>query len=228
MTGLEKIIDRIIDDAKEKAREILEAAQNDCRATAEKYAREADDIRDSIADKAEKEGEAVIAKARSSAAMTRRNLLLSARGALLDEAFERAKTEVRDADFGKYRELLTALLTGALIEQAKAEDESLSLGDEVMTFDRFEVLFNAEDREKYGAAVVEAARRGAARHIGNERADKLRLSDETADIDGGLVLRYGDIEANCSLSTLFADMREEMEQKVAAVLFAEPGEEGRS
>ncbi len=227
MTGLEKIIDRIIEDAKEKARVILEAAQNDCRATAEKYAAEADDIRDAIADKAEKEGEAVIAKARSAAAMTRRNLLLAARGALLDEAFERAKKEVRDADFGKYRELLTALLTSALIEQAKAEDESVSLGDEVMTFDTFEVLFNAEDKEKYGSAVVEAARRAAVRHIGAERADKLRLSDETADIDGGLILRYGDIEANCSLSMLMAGMREEAEQKVAAVLFAEPGEEGR-
>lgn len=227
MTGLEKIIDRIIEDAKEKARAILEAAQNDCRATAEKYAAEADDIRDAIADKAEKEGEAVIAKARSAAAMTRRNLLLAARGALLDEAFERAKKEVRDADFGKYRELLTALLTSALIEQARAEDESVSLGDEVMTFDTFEVLFNAEDKEKYGSAVVEAARRAAAKHIGAERADKLRLSDETADIDGGLILRYGDIEANCSLSMLMAGMREEAEQKVAAVLFAEPGEEGR-
>lgn len=227
MTGLEKIIDRIIEDAKEKARAILEAAQNDCRATAEKYAAEADDIRDAIADKAEKEGEAVIAKARSAAAMTRRNLLLAARGALLDEAFERAKKEVRDADFGKYRELLTALLTSALIEQARAEDESVSLGDEVMTFDTFEVLFNAEDKEKYGSAVVEAARRAAAKHIGAERADKLRLSDETADIDGGLILRYGDIEANCSLSMLMAGMREEAEQKVAAVLFAETGEEGR-
>ena len=227
MTGLEKIIDRIIEDAKEKARVILEAAQADCRATAEKYAAEADDIRDRIADKAEKEGEAVIAKARSSAAMTRRNLLLAARGALLDEAFERAKKEVRDADFGKYRELLTALLTSALIEQAGAEDESRSLGDEVMEFDRFEVLFNAEDREKYGSAVVEAARRAAARHIGGERADKVCLSDETADIDGGLILRYGDIEANCSLSMLMAGMREEIEQKVAAVLFAETGEEGR-
>ena len=227
MTGLEKIIDRIIDDAKEQARGILEAAQNDCRAAAEKYAREAEDIRDAIADKAEKEGEAVIAKTRSSAAMTRRNLLLSARGALLDEAFERAKKEVRDADLGKYRELLTALLTSALIEQAKAEDESLSLGDEVMTFDCFEVLFNAADREQYGAAVVENARRAAARHIGAERADKLRLSEATVDIDGGLILRYGDIEANCSLSMLMAGMREEMEQKVAAVLFAESGEEGR-
>ena len=227
MTGLEKIIDRIIDDAKEKARGILEAAQADCRITAEKYAKEAEDIRNGIAEKAEKEGEILIAKTRSSTAMTRRNLLLSARGTLLDEAFERAKKEVRDADFGKYRELLTALLTSALIEQAKAEDASRDLGDEVMAFDCFEVLFNAEDREKYGATVVEAARRTAPRHIGAERADKLRLSDETADIDGGLILRYGDIEANCSLTTLLAGMREELEQKVAAVLFAESGEEGR-
>ena len=54
MTGLEKIIDRIIDDAKEKARVILEAAQADCRTVAEKNAKEAEDIRSGIADKAER------------------------------------------------------------------------------------------------------------------------------------------------------------------------------
>lgn len=220
MTGLERIIDRILGDAKERAKEILEAAQADCRAAAESYAARADQIRDDIAESAMHEGEVTVARARSAVAMTRRDLLLRARNAAIDEAFERAKAEVRDTDFGKYRELLTALLTSALIDEAETAARGLALGDEVAEFSTYEVIMNAEDRANYGAAVVEGARRAAQRRIGAERAAKLCLSEEVADIDGGLILRYGSIETNCSLSALMAQMRTALEGKVAAILFA--------
>lgn len=219
MTGLDKIIDRILTDAKEDARKILETAQNDCRLTAEKYAARAEEIRTEIEEQTEAEGAAIIAKAKSAAVMTRRNILLTARAELIDRTFEAAKADIRDTDYGKYRALLSALLTSALIEEAKNTDASLSLGDEVTEFERYEVLFNAEDREKYGEAVIEDARRAVTRHIGAARAARLTLSNEIADIDGGLLLRYGNITANCSLSMLMAQMRAEMEQKVVGILF---------
>ncbi|MBE6555797.1 MAG: hypothetical protein E7663_06185 [Ruminococcaceae bacterium] len=222
MTGLDKIIERILKDAKDRAREILEAAQRECRTTAESYADRADKTRDAILERAEREGEALIARARSAAAMTRRSILLAARSAVIDEAFEGAKREIRATDYGKYRALLSALLTSALLEEARAARESAALGDELTEFDTYEVIFNAEDRELYGKAVLEDARRAAQRHIGEERAAKLRLSEETADIDGGVILRYGDIEANCSLSMLMNEMRGELEQRVSALLFPQP------
>ena len=49
-----------------------------------------------------------------------------------NEAFEAARAEVLDTDFGKYRELLTALLAQALVEEAKNAERSLALGDEVV------------------------------------------------------------------------------------------------
>lgn len=226
MTGLDKIIDRILSDAKEKARDILDAARTDCQALAEEFAARAERIRGDIASEAEKKGEALVSRAKSAAAMQRRSLLMQTRKALVDEAFELAKAEVLDTDFGKYRELLTALLTQALVEEAKNAECSLALGDEVSEFDAYEVLMNEADRAAYGTAVVEGAKRAALRHIGAARAEKVRLSEETADIDGGLILRYGNIEANCSLSMLMAEMRRDLETKVAAILFAdEKGEE---
>ena len=219
MTGLDKIIERILSDAKDEARLILEAAQADCRKIAEEYAERAEKIRNDIAGDAEKKGEATVLRARSAATMQRQNLLLKTRSLVLDEAFEAARKAILDPKFGKYRELLAALLTSALIEQAKAEKQSLAFGDEVDEFDRYEVVLNAKDRELYGNAVIEDARRAALRHIGAERAAKLCLSDEAADIDGGLILRYGNTAANCSLSMLIAEMRREQEAKVAAILF---------
>ncbi len=221
MTGLDKIIKRILDDAKDEARLILEAAQADCRKIAEEYAARAEKIRNDIASDAEKKGEATVLRARSAATMQRQDLLLKTRSLVLDEAFEAARKEILDPKFGKYRELLAALLTSALIEEAKAEQQSLAFGDEVSEFDCYEVIMNAKDREAYGASVIEDARRAALRHIGAERAAKLRLSEEVADIDGGLILRYGNTSANCSLSMLITEVRREQEARVAAILFAD-------
>lgn len=224
MTGLDKIIDRILGDAKERAREILETAQADCRKMAEDFAARADRIREELALGAEEKGEAIVARARATTAKNRRDLLLKTKNALVDEAFEAAKREVVDTDFGKYRELLTALLTSALIEEAKNAEQTLAFGDEVTEFDTFEVVMNEKDRAAYGEEVVEAAKRAAYRRIGAERAEKVRLSSRTAPIDGGLILCYGSIEVNCSLSMLMAEMRKALEAKVAAILFAEDGE----
>ena len=221
MTGLDKIIDRILADAKARARDILETAGADCRNRAEEYATRAEKIRADLSDAAELRGEQIVSRAKSAAAMERRALLANTKAALIDEAFEAARTEVLDTDFGKYRELLTALLAGALVEEAKNTDRAIAFGDEVAEFDCYEVLLNKADRDAYGAAVVEGAKRAALRYIGAKRTEKVRLSDETANIDGGLILRYGDVEFNCSLSMLMNEMRRLLENKVSAILFAD-------
>jgi hypothetical protein len=49
--------------------------------------------------------------------------------------------------------------------------------------------------------------------------DTVRLAEDTAAIDGGLILRCGDISCNCSLTALFAQVRASLEGKVSALLF---------
>jgi V/A-type H+-transporting ATPase subunit E len=219
MKGLDKITDRILADAKDRARAVLESAQSDCRLAAAEYAARADAIAEEISERAMREGEQMIARSRSAAAMARRNILLAAKAEMLDEAFEAAKKQICDTDYGKYRELLVALLSCALMEQASDERKTLAFGDEVTEFDTFEVLFNENDRARFGESVIEGARRVTERRIGAERAAKLRLSAECADIDGGLILRYGDVETNCSLAVLLREMRRELEGKISAILF---------
>lgn len=220
MNGLDKITDRIIADAKEKARQILEDAQTDCRSAAKEYADRAEAIRNRIADRTMREGEELIARAKSSAAMTRRDILIASKAKMLDRTFEAAKAQICDTDYGKYRELLVALLSCALIEQAKSEQLSMELGDEVEEFDTFEVLLNEHDRARFGTSLLDSARKVTERRIGTERVEKLRLSEEVACIEGGLILRYGSVETNCSISALLAEMRRELEPKISALLFS--------
>lgn len=219
MTGLEKILERIEGEARERASAILQRSEQECTALAREYAARAEQTRERL----EKEGieaiEATVNAARAQSEKAHTEILQSTRRALLDEAFERAKRELCSTDRGKYRELLSALLVSALLEQHRAEQQSIAFGDEVEAFERFEVFFNESDRARFGMQVVADARHTVERRIGAEKAAKLKLSDQTVDIDGGLLLRFGDVELNCSLGILMADIRRDLEGRVAEILF---------
>ena len=106
-----------------------------------------------------------------------------------------------------------------MLEQHRAEEQSIAFGDEVEEIERFEVMLNAADRDRFGAQVITDARRVVERRIGAAKAAKLTLSDACADIDGGLVLRFGDVELNCSLAVLMAGVRRDLEGRVGEILF---------
>ena len=48
---------------------------------------------------------------------------------------------------------------------------------------------------------------------------KLRLSDAAGEFDGGLILRRGNIEVNCTTALLVELCRGEMSAAIAGVLF---------
>ena len=219
MTGLEKITARIEAQARERARLMLQKAEEDCCQMAEEYAAKAEQARVRIAEEAAAAREVMISATRAAVEKEQRELMATTRTALLDEAFEQAKKALFSTDYGKYRELLVALLVNALLEQDRITKQSIEMGDEVEEIEHFEVLLNKTDRESFGSAVVEGARRVAERRIGAANAAKLVLAADAADIDGGLVLRLGNVELNCSLAVVMADLRAELEDRVAELLF---------
>ena len=52
-----------------------------------------------------------------------------------------------------------------------------------------------------------------------ERLNELVLADYVANIDGGVIIRYGDMEINCSLDMIFSRLRESLESEVNKILF---------
>ena len=52
-----------------------------------------------------------------------------------------------------------------------------------------------------------------------EKGGSLVLKKEPREIDGGFVLVYGGVEENCSAGALFASQRDELADKVHAMLF---------
>ncbi|MBR6005282.1 MAG: hypothetical protein IK063_03535, partial [Clostridia bacterium] len=52
-----------------------------------------------------------------------------------------------------------------------------------------------------------------------EKGAELSFSGENADIKNGFILRYGLIEINCSFDSVIDENREELKEKVNAILF---------
>ena len=87
--------------------------------------------------------------------------------------------------------------------------------------DAYEVVFNSRDRNTYGEKIMTAFRSGLGSKLPATVHAKLRLAPDVANIDGGLILRAGPVETNCSLAMLMAENRRETEAKVNRILFGD-------
>ncbi|MBQ3507317.1 MAG: V-type ATP synthase subunit E [Clostridia bacterium] len=221
MTGLEKVTGKILADAEADAREILERAEAECAAIREKYAAATEAELEALREQSDRECQALIVRARSSAAMAKRNAILEARAALMDEAYAAAEKQVRSMGGEQYLELLQKMLRSALKRQLEGEADSLRLYGEDISPETYEVVLNSRDRGSYGDKLMTAFHAGLGAKLSPAVWAKLRLAPDTAPIDGGLILRCGPVETNCSLAMLMAENRRETEAKVSRILFGD-------
>ena len=221
MTGLEKVIGKIIADAEADAGEILDKARAECEEIKAKYAAETDAEIDKLTDECDRECQALIIRARSSAAMAKRNAILEARAKLIDDAYAAAEKQIKSMNGEQYLDLLLKMLRSSLKSQLEEEAESLRLYGEDIAPAAYEVILNTRDRETYGEKLLAAYREGYGARLSPATLAKLRLAPDTAPIDGGIILRCGAVETNCSLAMLLAANRRETEAKVSRILFGD-------
>ena len=221
INGLNKITDKILFESQEKANKILADAKAECDRINAEYAERADKIRSEISTEAEKGGMEYVARIRSTAATSKRNLLLQTKSDLIDGVFESVLEQTRNLELAKYNEILIGLLSAALLEQIESEETSRTLygEEEALAPEAYEILFNQRDRDRCGKLVIEGVQKHLAGKVSAEKLSRLTLATQTVNIDGGLILRCGNVESNCSLSILFAQLRESLESEVARTLF---------
>lgn len=221
MTGLEKVIGKIIADAEADARAILDKARAECEAIKAKYATETEVEIEKLKDECDRECQALIIRARSSAAMAKRNAILEARAKLIDDAYASAEKIIRNMNGDQYLELLHKMLRSSMKNQLEGEAESLRLYGEDISPAAYEVVLNSRDRDTYGEKLLATYRTGYGSRISPAVLAKLRLATDTAPIDGGIILRCGPVETNCSLAMLMAENRRDTEAKVSSILFGD-------
>jgi V/A-type H+-transporting ATPase subunit E len=220
MTGLEKITSRILADANAQAQAILDEAAEKSRVMRAQNLADAQVAQDRLIADAEREGEALVVRAKSSAAMTRRNVELSAKSEMIDRAFARAMQEIYEMDRTEYAALLVSLLCKTLNAQRESERESLRLYGEDIAPAYYELMLNARDGGDVAGLIMDGVRDAAVSgKIPADMLTKVQLCAVPVDIDGGLVLRCGDIETNCSFSMMLASLRPALEPRIQQILY---------
>lgn len=190
---MQKITNKIARDAASFEETALREAEAGAEVIRDDYKSKADYAVAVIADKCKKNVERTISRAESSAELVKRNGVLAAKSAILDEAFHIAAERIISSDDAQYLELMTAIAVRA------AENEGV-------------IIMNKDDAKKFGKKLVEKVTAAVPN-------SKFILSNEYANITGGFILRYGDIDVNCSIEAIVASMRPKLEAESLKILF---------
>ena len=195
MKGTEKIIAHIRADAKAQADAILAQAEQQCAEIKAGFDKQA----------AERYSEKIRAGVKACQdevdsrvridQMEGRKATLAVKQEMVSLAFDKALEALCSLPEEDY----AAFLAGLAAKASVSRDE--------------EVILNARDRAAVGEKVVEAANA----RLGGGR---LTLSPETGDFAGGLILRRGNVEANCTAELLVDLARGDLSAEIAGILFA--------
>lgn len=222
MNGLNKITEKILATAQESANEILAQAQVDRNRILAGYEERVQQIQLANKKEIEQRTADLLARATSAAAMNARNVVGAARSELIETVFRNAFEEIEKKPQEEYSKLVIGLLCSAIEELFTTEEQNLAIygADEEAVAEKCEILLNAADRKKIGNAVLDGVRNSLSGKISKENFKKITLAEDTVSIKGGAILRYGEVESNCSLEMLFSLLRRELEPQVSQVLFA--------
>lgn len=221
MTGLSKITDKILDEARRDAAAKLAEADAEVARISAEYAEKANNITAAANAAAKGEAAEIALRARSGEKTLKKNALLETQSEMIDRAFAVARKEIAELEGEARLDLLTGLLCACLWSEYDAEKQREAIYGEDEKDEPFiyEVLLNQRDRDKLGARLMESFKR---RIVGKDMGDlpeRVRLSSDAADIEGGLVLRRGSVEINNSVEAIFSYLRPRLEAEVAKILF---------
>jgi len=201
----EKIIEKILSDARAEAQRTLEGARAQAAQIHEHAQSEAQHQRDLILAQAREEAQSRRRAQLAAAAAAARNAVLEAKRAILERVFEQAAAKLTAMPVSEYKSWLLRLLLDAV-----------ETGEE-------EVILSSSDRQTMGEALIREANAQLAKH-GKKGA--LKLSVETRDMGKGFVLKGVNSETNVTLKALLRRAQEELELEVAQMLFSKEGTEG--
>lgn len=197
MTGLDKMIGQILDDAGKEADEVLKKAQSEADEILSKAREDCKKTELDGTKKLETDSASYMERVKSSAELKKRQAVLLAKQTvitnMLDKAYEALLSKETEEYFGLIEKMLKKFVL------AKQGEIYFSQKD----LDRIPAGFEAEIEK-------EAVSKGGS----------LKLMKEAKPIDGGFILVYGGVEENCSFKALLAAQKDELSDKVHELLFA--------
>ncbi len=192
MSNENKLFESIINSGKEQAKVITDDAQAKAGEVIKKAENEAKALSDSIARSTDSKALNMKNSALSSASLITRNANLEAKRNEINKTLYGIKEYILSLDDKSYFRILYSM----------AKDINEKNGT---------LLLSEKDKSRlpsdFAAKIKEAG-------IDAE------ISNESADIDGGFILRCGNIEINCTLDAVIEDKKNELEDYINSLLFS--------
>ncbi|MGD9560166.1 MAG: V-type ATP synthase subunit E [Oscillospiraceae bacterium] len=196
MTGLEKILAEIKNEAAAEAQQTLEKAKEEADGILAQAKAVRDEQTGHIAASAAQDVADIERSRESAMALQRRQRTLATKQALLEETKQMALDRLYALDDAAYFELLV-----------KLAGKAAQPGAGVMLLSEKDQKRMPADFEKKLAAALPA---GAA----------VSISKESRPFDGGFVLQYGEVEENCTFKAMFDARGDAFSDLISEVLFA--------
>ena len=198
MKGLDKITERILSEARADADAVIAEAKGQAEEIMKDYGAQASQAFEANLAQGKLDAESNADRKSRTARLQAKKDILSTKQELIDKAYAVAQEQLLAMSGDEYVRFLAD----------KACRASIS-GTE-------QIVLNEKDKAGIGEKVVAAAN---AKLAAAGKTAEMTLSGETADILGGLFLKRGDISVNCSIETLLSIGREDLDARVAGILF---------
>lgn len=197
---LEKLVQRILDDARDHGEKLVAEAKMQrleyMKEAEEEARRKRSEICEAAAASAQMEKQQRI----TAAVINARKDILQAKQSIIAGVMDRAITTITSSSREDYIDILLAQLADVDVDE------------------RGELILSPQDRERVGQEVVDRANRRI-RESGGSGA--VTLSTSTRQMSGGFILKTQTVEVNCSLDAQIESRREEIEEAIVQILFAD-------
>lgn len=203
MGKAEKLKQKILSDAEAEARKIIEEGEAEAGEITVTARAEADKAGLEYQAKGEADAAEHIRRQTSLRELEAKKAVLAEKGRLIEEVFEKVLEGLREKDrSGGY-----ALTRSLLLKAVETGTEEIIVAPE----DRKAIKKSFVDG--LNSELVKAGKKG-----------ELELSEETRNIRGGFILKRGRAESNSSFDILLTMLRDDVETRVADILFGETGQ----
>lgn len=191
MNGIEKITQRIADDARMEIDDTLKAAEKDAARIRSSFEERIAEEEKELASKNYRVASERLSRLENLAQMESRKVLLAVKQAEIDKVYDRALNKLCSMPQEKYIDIMAGFM----------EKTGVSEG---------EISFAAKDAEAGKKAILKA---------NNDLGTAFTAASEPADIRGGFILRTGKTVINCAFETLVRLSRADTAAKLAEMLF---------
>lgn len=198
MAGVEKLKERILEDACAQSEANIKRAQEESSKVIETAQKNADAKKAQILEKAKKEAVDVKKRLKAMAELEARKKKLQSKQEVVEEAFKKTIEKLNNLPDREYEEIVSQMIVN-----------SVEIGTE-------EIILSPKDKQRISAGFVESINKKLSNRGIN---GNVRLSEETKNISGGFILKSGDIEINNSFEAIIRMRREEVESEVIKALF---------